>query len=189
MHCNQIPIKTIKGQQEIKTRSHRMPIELRRILIMVDGHSTISQLVKKLTGFGEIDKLLAQLEADGFSWRSWKRTASSGHGRIHRQRRRLLSDRPPLLTLSHPHSTWKKPRVLFAISCSGPWDRVPNAASTASTRQLASSNFGSSSMPFTTCCPRCSPGTRPNRLGGNWSPSCSRLTRHCRNRCPSNRSL
>lgn len=66
MHCNQIPIKTIKGQQEIKTRSHRMPIELRRILIMVDGHSTISQLVKKLTGFGEIDKLLAQLEADGF---------------------------------------------------------------------------------------------------------------------------
>lgn len=66
MHLNQIPIKTVKGLQEIESRTFRVPVELRRILIMVDSHSTVAQLIKKLVGFGEIEMLLMQLEMDGF---------------------------------------------------------------------------------------------------------------------------
>ncbi|HRD68035.1 MAG TPA: hypothetical protein PKY50_18000 [Candidatus Competibacter sp.] len=66
MYLNQIPIKTIKGLQEIENRTFQVPAELRRILIMVDSHSTVAQLIKKLVGFGEIEMLLTQLEVGGF---------------------------------------------------------------------------------------------------------------------------
>ena len=66
MHQYQIPLKTIKGLQEIETRSHQLPAELRRILIMVDGHSTVTEMTKKLVSFGNIQQLLTQLEHGEF---------------------------------------------------------------------------------------------------------------------------
>ncbi|MBL8250159.1 MAG: hypothetical protein JNK31_00665 [Candidatus Competibacter sp.] len=66
MHQNQVPLKTIKGLQEIETRSHHLPAELRRILIMVDGHSTVTEMTKKLVSFGNIQQLLTQLEHGDF---------------------------------------------------------------------------------------------------------------------------
>lgn len=66
MYQHQIPLKTIKGLQEIETRSHQLPAELRRILIMVDGHSTVTEMTKKLVSFGNIEQLLTQLEHGNF---------------------------------------------------------------------------------------------------------------------------
>lgn len=66
MFPNQIPIKTTKGLQEVGNRTYGLSPTMRRILIMVNGHSTVAELVKKLTGFGEIESILAQLEIDGF---------------------------------------------------------------------------------------------------------------------------
>ncbi len=66
MFPNQVPIKTTKGLQEVGSRTYNLPSAMRRILIMVNGHSTVAELAKKLVGFGEIETILSQLEIDGF---------------------------------------------------------------------------------------------------------------------------
>ncbi|MFO1423020.1 MAG: hypothetical protein U1F70_05075 [Candidatus Competibacteraceae bacterium] len=66
MFPNQIPIKTTKGLQEVGSRTYGLSPTMRRILIMVNGHSTVAELIKKLVGFGDIQTILAQLEIDGF---------------------------------------------------------------------------------------------------------------------------
>lgn len=65
MNPNQTPIKTTKGLQEIGNRTFNLPTEMRRVLIMINGRSTVEELRKKLVGFGEIDSILVQLEIDG----------------------------------------------------------------------------------------------------------------------------
>ena len=66
MHPNQIPTKTLKGSQEIQNRTYHLPAQARQILIMVDGRSTVLELIKKLVGFGPIQNILDQLEIHGF---------------------------------------------------------------------------------------------------------------------------
>ena len=66
MQRNQVPLKTAKGLQEIEQRAHGLPVERRQLLIMVNGRSTVAELAAKLMKFGEIEPMLAQLEADGF---------------------------------------------------------------------------------------------------------------------------
>jgi hypothetical protein len=66
MKTDQVPIKTSKGVEEIKSRTYQLSAPLRQILIMVDGHSTVAQLTKKLVGFGAVEALLVELELEGF---------------------------------------------------------------------------------------------------------------------------
>jgi hypothetical protein len=63
---NRIPVKTDKGLQEIERRTYGLPSQLRQILIMINGRSTVAELLKKLVGFGDIESILLQLELDGF---------------------------------------------------------------------------------------------------------------------------
>ncbi len=66
MYPNQVPIKTPKGLQEVGSRTYKLPSAMRRILIMVNGHSTVAELSENLMRFGEIESILMHLEAEGF---------------------------------------------------------------------------------------------------------------------------
>ena len=66
MQLNQIYSKTAKGLEEIQTRIHKLPAHLRRLLIMVDGHSTAAEMISRLTTLGEVELELDQLATDGF---------------------------------------------------------------------------------------------------------------------------
>jgi hypothetical protein len=60
-------IKTPKGQDEIRTKALKLSARLRRLLIMVDGHSTVEQMLSRLTALGdETETLLESLVTDGF---------------------------------------------------------------------------------------------------------------------------
>lgn len=63
---NQVPMKTAKGLQEIEQRTHGLALHSRQILIMVNGQSTVADLVKKLSTFGDIASVLTELEQNGF---------------------------------------------------------------------------------------------------------------------------
>lgn len=63
---SQVPVKTAKGLEEIEKRTYGLLASLRLVLIMVNGRLTVTDLAKKLAGFGEIESALAQLEQDGF---------------------------------------------------------------------------------------------------------------------------
>ncbi len=66
MELRQVYIKTAKGQEEIQTRTHKLPAHLRRVLIMVDGHSTAAEMIGRLAALGDIELDLTELEAGGF---------------------------------------------------------------------------------------------------------------------------
>jgi hypothetical protein len=58
--------KTEKGQEEIRSRAHGLPQKLRTLLIMIDGKSSISQLLSRFPGVAEIEANLRQLIEQGF---------------------------------------------------------------------------------------------------------------------------
>ncbi|MFZ1642173.1 MAG: hypothetical protein WAV07_12255 [Candidatus Contendobacter sp.] len=58
--------KTSKGLVEIQSRTYKLPTHLRRLLIMVDGHSTAAEMIDRLTTFGDVKPNLVELEAGGF---------------------------------------------------------------------------------------------------------------------------
>ena len=66
MYPTHIPVKTVKGLQEVASRRYELPPAMRRVLIMVNGQYTLEELTKKLVGFGDIDSILMHLEVDGF---------------------------------------------------------------------------------------------------------------------------
>ena len=66
MELNQVYLKTAKGQEEIQSRTHKLPAYARRLLIMVDGRSTAADLISRLTTLGDVEAGLAELEAGGF---------------------------------------------------------------------------------------------------------------------------
>ncbi|WP_333839195.1 hypothetical protein [Pelomicrobium sp.] len=66
MDSNSILVKTTKGRDEIETRRHGLGVRLRQALILVDGRSTVAQLVTRAAGLGDIAPLLQQLYRDGF---------------------------------------------------------------------------------------------------------------------------
>ncbi|MCB1777326.1 MAG: hypothetical protein KDI50_07810 [Candidatus Competibacteraceae bacterium] len=45
-------VKTAKGQEEIQSRTYKLPFNLRKLLIMVDGHSTTGEIIERLTALG-----------------------------------------------------------------------------------------------------------------------------------------
>lgn len=59
-------VKTEKGEKEIKTRKHGLPLSSRRVLILVDGRSDVSKLIEKGEGLPDIIETLGVLEKEGF---------------------------------------------------------------------------------------------------------------------------
>lgn len=57
--------KTAVGQQEIQTRSLGLSPLVRRILVLVDGKRSGSELAPFLSGNGDIEEILSQLLAQG----------------------------------------------------------------------------------------------------------------------------
>ncbi len=67
MDHKQVLMKTAKGQEEIRTKTYKLSARLRRLLIMVDGHSTVGVTLNRLVSLGDdTETLLASLVADGF---------------------------------------------------------------------------------------------------------------------------
>ncbi|MCB1822594.1 MAG: hypothetical protein KDI73_13615 [Candidatus Competibacteraceae bacterium] len=66
MELNQVYVKTAKGQEEIQSRTYKLPANLRKLLIMVDGCSTAGEMIERLTSLGDMTLALAELEAGGF---------------------------------------------------------------------------------------------------------------------------
>lgn len=62
----QIYVKTSKGQIEVQKRIYKLPASLRRLLIMVDGHSTVGQMLERFSSMGDINGALLELECGGF---------------------------------------------------------------------------------------------------------------------------
>jgi len=66
MERNAILAKTPKGQDEVKTRTHRLDRKLRSVLIMVDGSATVGDVLAKCEGIAEAEAMLASLVNQGF---------------------------------------------------------------------------------------------------------------------------
>ncbi|EXJ16346.1 hypothetical protein [Imhoffiella purpurea] len=63
----QIFIKSQKGLQEIQTRAFKLPARLRRLLLMVDGRSTLGDLMRRYENLGDdLEDQFQRLVADGF---------------------------------------------------------------------------------------------------------------------------
>ncbi len=58
--------RTAKGVEELDTRKYRISAELRRVLILVDGHSTVEELHKKALVFNDLEHTLESLSRHGF---------------------------------------------------------------------------------------------------------------------------
>lgn len=58
--------KTPKGAEEIATRTHKLNHALRYVLILVDGESTVGEVLAKGAGLPEIEIALDYLAASGF---------------------------------------------------------------------------------------------------------------------------
>lgn len=60
MDTSRVLVKTAKGQEEIRTKAHKLSPRLRRLLILVDGRSTVGETLARLAVLG--DGLADQLE-------------------------------------------------------------------------------------------------------------------------------
>lgn len=63
---NAVLTKTPKGLEEVKSRTHGVPQKLRTLLIMVDGTSTVGDILGRFPGITEIETNLEALVAQGF---------------------------------------------------------------------------------------------------------------------------
>lgn len=59
-------VKTDKGHDEIKNRTHKLEARSRQILVMVDGGKAAADLLLTAKGFGGTPELLLSLLKDGF---------------------------------------------------------------------------------------------------------------------------
>lgn len=59
-------VKTDKGHDEIKSRTHRLEARSRQLLVMVDGGKAAGDLLQTAKGFGGSAELLLSLLKDGF---------------------------------------------------------------------------------------------------------------------------
>lgn len=66
MDSHVVFVKTEKGEAEIATRAHKLNHALRYALILVDGKSTVGQIMAKGAGLPQIDLALTQLATNGF---------------------------------------------------------------------------------------------------------------------------
>src|SRR5512137_1681508 len=66
MEATLLALKTPKGHEEIRSRAHGLSQKLRTLLIMVDGKSTVGELLGRFPGVAEIQSNLRQLVDLGF---------------------------------------------------------------------------------------------------------------------------
>ena len=73
--------RTDKGNDELNARTYRLPRQLRTVLILVDGKSSLAQLRVKAMGLRELEGSLEDLAMNGFikpNSRTWPRPMNSG---------------------------------------------------------------------------------------------------------------
>jgi hypothetical protein len=65
---NQIRVyaRTAKGEEELRARAYGLSLDSRRILICVDGKSTVSKITEKSLGLTNIAQSLEGLESQGY---------------------------------------------------------------------------------------------------------------------------
>jgi hypothetical protein len=66
MNPGEVYAKTEKGRDEISTRKYGLPQPLRFALILVDGRSTVAQLLERGAGLQNLDDSLEMLSEMGF---------------------------------------------------------------------------------------------------------------------------
>jgi DNA-binding PadR family transcriptional regulator len=66
MDLKKIYQKTVKGEEELRTRKYNLPQNLRQVLIFVDGKSNITKILEKAAGFPNVGQSLEQLAAQEF---------------------------------------------------------------------------------------------------------------------------
>jgi hypothetical protein len=63
LNINAIPLKTRRGRDEIRTRAHRLSPMARRLLILANGHQTVTELTFDLDCLGRDQGVHEALEA------------------------------------------------------------------------------------------------------------------------------
>ena len=63
---NVVFVKTSKGDEEIVQRTHKLNHGLRYVLILVNGRSTVGEILEKGAGLPAIDQTLEYLATSGF---------------------------------------------------------------------------------------------------------------------------
>ena len=66
MHGNIVFARTPKGDEEIGTRRYGLDMTRRRVLILIDGKTNVSGILKKGAGLADIEESLGALKKDGF---------------------------------------------------------------------------------------------------------------------------
>ena len=66
MNSNAIYIKTTAGEEAVQQRVHVIQRNVRMVLILVDGHSTVDDLSRKIGNLQLVESALSELEAGGF---------------------------------------------------------------------------------------------------------------------------
>ncbi len=67
LNRQQILVKTDKGRTEIQTKEQGLPAKLRRLLIMIDGKSTLGETLEHLSTLGgDLEAQIMTLMAEGF---------------------------------------------------------------------------------------------------------------------------
>lgn len=66
MNPQSVLTKTEKGAQEIETREHKLDQRTRALLLVVNGKTTVGELVKNFARLGDVSAMLKQLLRDGF---------------------------------------------------------------------------------------------------------------------------
>ena len=81
MNLDEIYSKTEKGAQELKTRQMNLPVQLRSVLIMVDGQHTVAQTLARAHALAVTPDVFVQLEKLGLIERRFgARAAAEGGG-------------------------------------------------------------------------------------------------------------
>lgn len=65
MNQGEIYAKTEEGARELKERKRNLPVALRSVLIMVDGHRTVAEVLERARALRVDVAMLATLERDG----------------------------------------------------------------------------------------------------------------------------
>ncbi len=66
MNVDLVFSRTEKGNFEINSRKHQLPMRLRTVLILVDGKSNVNQLRDKASVISKLESFLEDLALDGF---------------------------------------------------------------------------------------------------------------------------
>jgi hypothetical protein len=59
-------MRTAKGEEEMRSRTYGLSLEARRVLICIDGKSSISKIREKSLGLVNVEQLLASLASQGY---------------------------------------------------------------------------------------------------------------------------